>query len=62
MTPGGQRAAEIRRWAWQDPAGRVHIAIAQVNDLADAATDEQELREIGDSATMLSRLASSLEA
>jgi hypothetical protein len=60
MTPGGERAAEIRRWAWAAPAARVQDAIRQVDELAEHA-EGAELREIQDSATMLSKLASSLE-
>lgn len=60
MTSGGDEAARIRRWAWGDPAGRVAEAIRRVDGLAEHAGG-QELREIQDSATMLSRLAGTLD-
>lgn len=60
MTLAGGKAAGIARWAWSDPAARVQKAIEQVNELATQTTDPDELAEIGDTATMLSRLAGTL--
>jgi hypothetical protein len=60
MTPAGAEALRIARWAWEDPAGRVQIAIEQVRGMASAA-DGQDLREIQDAGTMLSRLAGTLD-
>jgi hypothetical protein len=60
MTPAGTQALRIARWAWEDPAGRVASALAQVREMA-AAADGQELREIQDAGTMLSRLAGTLD-
>lgn len=59
MTPAGQQAMTIARWAWDDPAGRVQTAIEQVRGMASTA-DGQELREIQDAGTMLHRLAGTL--
>jgi hypothetical protein len=55
----GSQADGIARWAWQDPAGRVQQAITQVEQLGQGA-DQDGLREIGDTLTMLTRLASSV--
>lgn len=52
-------AAQLVRWAWQDPPGRVHQALERVRSLALAASGA-ELREIQDAGTMLSRLASAI--
>ena len=60
MTLAGGKAAGIARWAWSDPAARVQQAIEQVSELATQTTDPDELAEIGDTATMLSRLAGTL--
>lgn len=59
MTPGGQIAADLAEWAWEDPAGRVSEAISKVNDMADLAQG-QELNEIQDAGRMLYRLAGTL--
>jgi hypothetical protein len=58
-TIGGGKAAGIAKWAWEDPASRVGQAIAEVDDLARAASGP-ELAEIQDTGTMLSRLAGTL--
>lgn len=60
MTLAGGKAAGIAKWAWSDPETRVQTAIEQVNELATQTTDPDELAEIGDTATMLSRLAGTL--
>jgi hypothetical protein len=60
MTPDGQRALSIAKWAWEDPAGRVASALSQVREMAIAATGA-ELREIQDAGVMLSRLAGTLD-
>jgi hypothetical protein len=60
MTLAGGKAAGIAKWAWSDPEARVHQAIEQVNELAAQTTDPAEQAEIGDTATMLSRLAGTL--
>jgi hypothetical protein len=60
LTPAGQRAGQIRRWAWEDPPARAQDALAQVSRLADGEGDPQALREIQDAATMLTRLAGSI--
>lgn len=61
MTELGEEADRIRRWAWEDPAGRLSTAMSRMEDLAGlAAGDEQAMREVGDSTRMLSRLEGSL--
>jgi hypothetical protein len=60
MTPDGQQAMAIARWAWADPSGRVGEAISKVRALASSATG-QALAEIQDAGTMLSRLAGTLD-
>lgn len=61
LTAAGGKAAGLARWAWQDPENRVQQAIAQVRELAQQATSADELAEIQDAGTMLSRLAGTLE-
>lgn len=61
MTPQGQVADRIRKWAWQHP-DRVGEAIDQVNELALQAEGPQALREIQDAGTMLARLKGSTMA
>lgn len=61
VTDYGREADRIRRWAWEDPAGRVDDGLERCHGLADqAAGDDRALREIGDSVRMLSRLKGSL--
>lgn len=60
MTPQGQLAQQIIRWAWKDPSGRIADARRQLDDMARHSPDPQSLREIGDAATMLSRLEGTL--
>ena len=60
MTPLGQQALAVAKWAWEDPPGRVQIAIEQVRGMASAATGD-ELTEIQDAGTMLHRLAGTLD-
>lgn len=58
MTPEGQEADRIRKWAWEAPAIRVQDAISQIDDIARrAGLSPQALREVQDAGTMLSRLA-----
>lgn len=60
MTLAGGKAAGIAKWAWGDPASRVQTAIEQVRELAAQTADPDELAEIQDAGTMLSRLAGTL--
>lgn len=60
MTPAGREAERIARWAWDDPAGRVQEALRRVGEMARNTADAQELREIGDATSMLSRLAGTI--
>lgn len=60
MTPLGQQALAVAKWAWEDPPGRVQTAIEQVRGMASAATGD-ELTEIQDAGTMLHRLAGTLD-
>jgi hypothetical protein len=61
LTSYGEQADQARRWAWEDPAARVSMAMARCGELSRLAEgDEQAQREIGDSVRMLSRLAGTL--
>ena len=61
LTPDGERAYAILRWAQEDPANRTADAQQQMNDLARPLLHQdsqaQELREVQDAGTMLARLA-----
>jgi hypothetical protein len=62
LTAAGAQARSIMRAAWQDPEDAV-AALEKVNELAAAApAGSAELREIQDAATMLSRLAGTLNS
>lgn len=62
LTPEGERAYAILRWAQEDPAARAAEAQEQMNDLARPllGTGGQELREVQDAGGMLERLAGSV--
>lgn len=61
LTPEGERAYAILRWAQEDPAGRVADAERQVHELARPLLGQesgaQALREVQDAGAMLARLA-----
>lgn len=57
MTPEGERAYEILEWVWEAPADR--LAEGQ-RRLGEIEAEGQAEREVGDAATMLSRLAGTL--
>jgi hypothetical protein len=58
MSIAGQQAQQIARWAWDDPPGRAAEGLAQVGELARANPHDND---VTDAATMLRRLAGSLE-
>lgn len=60
MTLAGSKAAGIARWAWQDPQARAVQALSAVHELATQAASRDELAEIQDAGTMLSKLAGTL--
>lgn len=59
-TGAGREAAEIAAWAWADPKTRAAKALSRVNALAAGTADPGALREVQDTARMISRLAGSL--
>jgi hypothetical protein len=61
LTPPGKRARDIADWAWRQPASRVADARQRVGELMSGTQDPQALREIESYATMVSRLADSLD-
>jgi hypothetical protein len=58
MTPAGEQAWRIARWAWDDPAGRAEDGLARITALARTSPDDKSVTDAG---TMLSRLAGSLQ-
>lgn len=59
LTKAGEQAFELVQWAFEDPANRAEHARQKVAEIH--AISLQERNEVGDAATMLSRLAGSLE-
>ena len=61
LTEAGTESRSIMRWAWQDPPRRAAAALEAVHQMAAAASGD-ELGEIRDAVSMLTRLVSSLPA
>jgi len=59
LTPAGEQAYEIVQWAFENPQERAEQARQRLAEIFPGTP--QERNEVGDAATMLARLASSLE-
>ena len=61
LTPDGESAYAILRWAQEDPVNRAAAAQQQMDDLARPLLHQdsqaQALREVQDAGSMLARLA-----
>lgn len=60
LTPAGQQAKQIARWAWDDPQARAREGLSRVTDLARATDDPAALEQVSDAVAMLTRLVGTL--